>query len=122
MRIVKPRGMIIITCAGIVRGEHGTIRCIPKYSLSSELSWGNYYKNLCQKDFESTGLLSIFEDYRFLENIFSRDLYFVGFKKGYSSAYMNSKKLNLIKLDINKIKKLVDGKIQHDFEADCCGE
>ena len=81
IRISKPGGLIILTCAGIVRGEHGTKRCSPEYSLTSQLSWGYYYKNLSQKDFETTSLLTNFEDYIFVKNIFSRDLYFVGFKK-----------------------------------------
>jgi len=82
MRMLKPGGVCIITCASIVRGEHGTPRCVSSFSLTSGVLGENYYRNLDVSDFQRTRLLKGFSRYGFGKNIYSRDLYFVGIKKG----------------------------------------
>ncbi|WP_295392339.1 class I SAM-dependent methyltransferase [uncultured Thiodictyon sp.] len=82
IRMLKPGGVCIITCASIGRGEHGTSRCVPHYSLTAEVSGGNYYKNLDVSDFRRTGLLKNFTGFRFVRNIYAKDIYFIGIKKG----------------------------------------
>jgi hypothetical protein len=40
------------------------------------------YMNLRVKDFVQSGLLKSFSDYKFVVNLYSRDLYFIGLKSG----------------------------------------
>lgn len=82
IRMLKPGGVCIITCASTVRGEHGTPRCVSDFSLTSGVLGDNYYRNLDIYDFKRTGLLKSFSSYRFGKNFYSRDLYFVGIKNG----------------------------------------
>lgn len=79
-RMTKPLGLIVITCATTGRAEHGTTRTTPADSPLT-LEW-DYYKNLTQEDFEKNiNLDELFEDYAFIHNPTSCDLYFYGMKK-----------------------------------------
>ena len=80
IRLTKPNGLIVFTCATTGREEHGTPRSHPFASLSSALS--DYYMNLTQEDFETRfDFNDIFEYYQFEVNEQSHDLYFYGIKK-----------------------------------------
>ena len=89
IRMLKPGGAFIFTCAAEGRPEHGTRRCeeccSPLLSKISE-EWADYYKNLMENDFlqiESfkenfpDGLF-IFDDKVYIPS----DLYFFGVKGG----------------------------------------
>ena len=82
IRMLRPGGVCIITCASIVRGEHGTPRSVSNFSLTSTSFADPYYKNLDADDFKKTGLLKNFHKYAFFKNIYSRDLYLVASKLG----------------------------------------
>jgi SAM-dependent methyltransferase len=88
IRITKPGGCVIFTCASTGRLEHGTGRTDPNDSPgTSSMGW-QYYRNLAEKDF--TRCLNLdyhFSCYRFYSVPSSRDLYFIGTKKagGYSA-------------------------------------
>jgi SAM-dependent methyltransferase len=77
----KPGGFVLITCATLGRPEHGTFRSDLDSSPGSMQKW-NFYKNLSKKDFEKLKLNNYFSDYGIWEDKMSRDLYFLGIKKG----------------------------------------
>ena len=82
IRMLRPGGVLLITCASVVRGEHGTPRCANNYSLTSLKLSDSYYQNLDKYDFMRTGLLKNFSIYKFMNNLYTRDIYFIGIKQG----------------------------------------
>ena len=90
--ILKPDGLFCFTCASTDRLEHGTRRTSPgcSYGTIGNLpDMVDYYKNLTEKDLndvlELNALFSVWDTYY---NSISKDLYFVGIKKG--STIFNS--------------------------------
>lgn len=90
MRMLKPGGLFVFTCAAPGRPEHGTRRCgehcAPLLIQISE-DWADYYKNLEERDIRRiTGFDETFPDGQFqLNNIYLEipaDLYFYGIKGG----------------------------------------
>ena len=85
IRMLKPGGMFIFTCATTGRPEHGTKRTTPDDSpfLKNFGDWEDYYKNLTEADIRNiVDINSIFKKYQFSTNEESHDLYFVGIKSG----------------------------------------
>lgn len=87
MRMLKPGGMFLFTCATIGRKEHGTILSDDSEAapLLKEISneWANYYKNLQESDIRDiSGFNETFPDgyFEYEQNAF--DLYFFGIKYG----------------------------------------
>lgn len=82
-RLLRPGGLLIMTCATTGRVEHGTARTDPNFSPGTSAKGWSYYRNLTQADFESCFTLSdLFQVHRFYTAKTSHDLYFVGFKPG----------------------------------------
>lgn len=83
VRLLKPGGLFVFTCATTGRAEHGTLRTSPSESMTSVYhdvpEWANYYKNLTEDDFAF--LDEHFQDFCFYTNTKSFDLYFWGIKK-----------------------------------------
>ena len=82
--LLKPGGMLIITCATHGRPEHGTEKTSPADAplLSSSNGWSSYYKNLIESDFRDyLPIDDIFTEYNFETNQKSFDIYFYGIKK-----------------------------------------
>jgi len=79
VRVRKPGGLIVMSCATLGRREHGTARTSPGASpLTVALGW-NYYRNLTARAFRreraAQGAACVFaSDWR------SHDLYMVGIK------------------------------------------
>jgi SAM-dependent methyltransferase len=79
VRVCRPGGLIVMTCATLGRKEHGTARTTPGASpLTVGLGW-NYYRNLTARDFRraraTQGATCVFgSDWT------SYDLYMVGIK------------------------------------------
>lgn len=89
--LLRPGGLLVMTCATEGRAEHGTPRTTPWDSLTSGLSdssWSNYYKNLTPSDimtaFQRDGkpMHELFTDFYFCIHQRSCDLYFAGIKRG----------------------------------------
>jgi SAM-dependent methyltransferase len=82
-RLTKPGGVVIFTCAGIGRKEHGTSRSDGGYSSPFTVSMGDeYYRNVGK--FEAKNSIAInswFTEFGFYEEYRIHDLYFVGVKK-----------------------------------------
>jgi SAM-dependent methyltransferase len=82
LRLTRPGGLVIMTCATVGRAEHGTTRTTPLDSpLTISLGW-DYYRNLVVDDFTSNfDLDANFEEYEFEHEIMNHDLYFWGIKQ-----------------------------------------
>tara|TARA_Y100000593_G_scaffold54395_1_gene101679 strand:+ start:94 stop:663 length:570 start_codon:yes stop_codon:yes gene_type:complete len=90
IRLLKPNGLFVFTCASTGRREHGTLNSTREHSAHSMIDangdkewieWQNYYKNLTSKDIENCIDISIFKDYEFEYNPNAFDLYFWGITK-----------------------------------------
>jgi SAM-dependent methyltransferase len=83
LRLCKPAGLVLMTCATTGRQEHGTTRTTPADSpLSIGIGW-DYYRNLEAHDFRAAADLSdCLSAFAFFSHLGSRDLYFVGFRRG----------------------------------------
>lgn len=84
VRMLKPGGLFVFTCASTGRPEHGTLRTSPIHSFTTRASneeWKNYYKNLTAENVDAAiPCKSIFGRFAFYYNARSFDLYFMGIK------------------------------------------
>jgi SAM-dependent methyltransferase len=84
IRMLKPNGMFLFTCATTDRAEHGTIRSdVYSSPLTSRIpDWCNYYKNLTEEDIrQAIEIEKHFKEFKFETNNKSHDLYFYGIKE-----------------------------------------
>ncbi len=82
-RMVKPGGLVIVSCATVGRAEHGTMRTSTADSspLSVSIGW-EYYRNIPVAEFGRTfGLDGWCDGYVLLPNWQHCDLYFVGLRR-----------------------------------------
>ena len=81
-----PDGLFCFTCASTYRPEHGTRRTTPPDSygtIGNLQDMSDYYKNLTEIDLnEALSLNNLFSVWDTYYNNMSKDLYFVGIKKG----------------------------------------
>lgn len=87
VRMLKPGGLFVFTCASTGRPEHGTLRTTPMDSYTvqqtANIAWHNYYKNLTAEDVVSVlPCDEIFESFAFYYHPHAKDLYFYGLKRG----------------------------------------
>ena len=85
IRVLKPEGMMLFTCASEGRAEHGTQSHQPEASplTVDNTVFYDYYQNRMPQDFfKIVKMDEIFFPYTFLINQASHDLYFLGFKRG----------------------------------------
>lgn len=84
--MLKPNGLFCFTCASTGRPEHGTRRTSPfdSYGTIGNLpEMSDYYKNLTEIDLNETlDLKSLFSVWDTYYNSSTKDLYFIGIKKG----------------------------------------
>jgi SAM-dependent methyltransferase len=86
VKMLRPGGLLLFTCASTGRAEHGTRRTTPQdcYATMAGLEeFQDYYKNLDEQDIrEALGgdLSAIFSSHRCYYNPRSHDLYFYGIK------------------------------------------
>lgn len=97
-KMLKENGLFCFTCASTGRNEHGTRRTSPgdSYGTIGNLAdMSDYYKNLTEIDLNSVlklnDLFSVWDTYY---NSDSKDLYFVGIKKGNKEFDCLAKYLN----------------------------
>jgi SAM-dependent methyltransferase len=83
LRMLRPGGLLLVSCATRGRKEHGTTRTTPEASPLTVAQRWDYYRNLTAKDLETAvhlpGWLS---SWNFWTNRESYDLYLVGFRQG----------------------------------------
>jgi len=84
--MLKPDGLFFFTCASTDRAEHGTRRSHPSDSYGTRGNIADmidYYKNLTVVDVNDVRKLNdVFSSWNSYYNSSSKDLYFVGIKKG----------------------------------------
>jgi SAM-dependent methyltransferase len=86
VRLCRPDGLVVMTCATWGRAEHGTARSEPGMSpLTVEKGW-TYYQNLRAADFLEAGVTEGLGAWRFFQNWRSFDLYFVGLRRHFAPA------------------------------------
>ena len=82
MRMLKPNGIFIMSCATTGRPEHGTLNTDGDSSCPQLNT--NYYKNLTEQDIREalpSIVEEVFSSFNFAVNEKSCDLYFWGIKK-----------------------------------------
>jgi len=100
LRITRPGGMILFTCASRGRREHGTSRTSPAASPGTSHLKMDYYRNLNRQDFEQRiGFANHFQEWRFFFEPTSRTLFFAGVKKDDPSAPANALKQQFAELE-----------------------
>jgi|TARA_R110000824_G_scaffold291366_1_gene479881 SAM-dependent methyltransferase len=92
IRMLKPGGLFIFSCAAPGRPEHGTLRTTPQDSgvtltnNKNDPDWGkwqNYYKNLTEDDIKKSIDINVFGQHQFYYAPAPiADLYFWGKKNG----------------------------------------
>lgn len=82
VRLCRPGGMVLMTCATTGRAEHGTSRSLPQDSPLTVAAGWDYYRNLTGEDFELEipEFDNLFSLWTFQNNPQACDLYFVGIK------------------------------------------
>jgi SAM-dependent methyltransferase len=87
LRMTRPGGLVMISCATTGRLEHGTSRTNPDASPFTTAQKWEYYKNLTASDIESSlNLKGWLTDWSSWVNFITRDLYFVGLRHGGEAA------------------------------------
>jgi hypothetical protein len=83
LRTLRPHGLVVLSCAAKERIEYGTSRRSSNLSLTSQTGLPDYYHNLSRKEFSKhIYFKNHFACWGFAEGRYSRDLYFIGIKKG----------------------------------------
>jgi SAM-dependent methyltransferase len=78
VRLTRPGGLVVMTCATSGRPEHGTTRSKPHDSpLTLGLGW-DYYRNLTATDFMRECRLDALGAHAFFTYHYSNDLFFLG--------------------------------------------
>jgi SAM-dependent methyltransferase len=83
IRMVRPLGMVLTTCASRGRLEHGTKRTNPDHSPGTQAVGYDYYHNITPREllFWTNAHLH-FEAFRTFYVSSHKDLFFIGFKRG----------------------------------------
>lgn len=81
IRMLKPGGIFVFTCATTGRQEHGTRRSNQWAAPFLSDVWSDYYKNLTEQDIRDVMDMNAFENYEFKTRTDVCDLYFWGIKK-----------------------------------------
>lgn len=85
VRMLKPGGLFVFSCATTGRPEHGTRRTTPQDAPLTHMfgEWGDYYKNLDEGDIRAVlDVEAHFDTFEFSIQDTTHDLYFWGVKKG----------------------------------------
>lgn len=83
LRMARPGGMVLISCATTGRKEHGTTRTNPQDSPFTVQARWDYYRNLVADDLvRAAHLPGWLAQWHCWTNYASRDLYFVGLVRG----------------------------------------
>lgn len=80
LRVLRPGGLFLLSCAAPGRPEHGTARTSPGSSPLTVALGSEYYENLDFGDFERSSALAPLSPVAHWMNWRTRDLYIAGFK------------------------------------------
>ena len=84
VRMLRPGGLLVITCASPTRGEHGTARSLPEDCPG--LPWPNYYRGLTPEDFAyafggANAFARLWSRMQFDSGNYGHDTYFWGIRR-----------------------------------------
>jgi SAM-dependent methyltransferase len=82
IRMLKPGGLMVMSCATAGRPEHGTARSEPGNSPLTVAKGWNYYRNLTKKDIVKNVDLTPLSTWGFGYNWDAWDIYFLGVRAG----------------------------------------
>ncbi len=86
VRLLKPGGLFLMSCATTGRPEHGTLRTTPQDApllQQFDNEWANYYRNITEEDVRAAiDINKIFSNVEFSIGHETNDLYFFGVKQG----------------------------------------
>lgn len=82
VRVTRPGGLVVVTCASHGRPEHGTRRSDVTDSPGTQFEGVDYYRNVVSADFDTLSLDSEFSEWRFWYMPTTFDLYFAGVRSG----------------------------------------
>lgn len=118
MRMLRPGGVLLITCATIGRPEHGTRRTTPDDApllANIDAEWADYYRNLDENDIRTA--INIPDTFQFSEfsiGVETHDLYFFAIKHGVFERRLNrSPQLRQSAL-LDKLSYLEQAVAEHD--------
>jgi SAM-dependent methyltransferase len=86
VRLTRPGGLVVFTCASHGRPEHGTTRSDVTDSPGTQSEGLDYYRNLVAADFAPLPLKQWFSRYQFWYQPTTFDLYFAGVRAGAEST------------------------------------
>ena len=70
VKLLRPGGLLVFTCASTGRPEHGTLRSNPTdapFLEGVDEKWANYYKNLTEEDVrEVLDVEKLFSEFKFI--------------------------------------------------------
>jgi len=100
IRMTKPLGLVVFTCASVGRLEHGTTRSDLGYAAPLTVGEGQeYYKNVSRLMLLRSLSRSSFLAFRVFSNFNSGDLYFLGVKAASSADTREDSKKLMLNLD-----------------------
>lgn len=82
VRMTRPGGLVVVTCASAGRVEHGTRRTAADDSPGTQFEGIDYYRNVSEAELRRLPLGSWFSDVLVAYNRTSCDLYLVGIRAG----------------------------------------
>jgi hypothetical protein len=97
-RMLKPGGLLIVTCASYGRAAHGTRWRFPEVSLTSaleEAGWADYYMNILPVDVADVLPEQSWSYYRFFYRKSPGDMYMVAIKAGGLFSFLDVKEYSL---------------------------
>ncbi len=87
LRMTRPGGLVLVSCATTGRLEHGTSRTNPDASPFTTAERWDYYRNLTAADLDAAlHLEGWLADRASWVNYLTRDLYFIGLRRGGGDA------------------------------------
>jgi hypothetical protein len=80
IRLLRPGGLMVMSCAGVGRKEHGTVRSLASDSPIQSERGSSYYRNLTKGRVSRRVNISALSSSGFANNWTAFDLYFLGIK------------------------------------------
>jgi hypothetical protein len=97
-RLLKPGGLLVITCASYGRAVHGTRYRFPHVSLTSSLDeagWADYYMNIGPQEVAAVLPEHFWSYFRFYYRKSPGDMYLVAIKAGGQHKFQDAKEFSL---------------------------
>ena len=96
-RLLKPGGLLVVTCASYGRGAHGTRWRFPEVSLTSEVEeagWADYYMNVGPAEVAVVLPEDYWSYFRFFYRKSPGDMYMIAIKQGGPHVFLDKKEFS----------------------------